>query len=401
MKIDSSRLAIAFACIGHFTVHLLIALFLTVVLVLEREWGLDYDRLIALWTPGALMVGLGAPLAGWLSDRWGEARVMVVFFVGAGAATILAGLAQSPLQLAVSLALLGLFASIYHPVGTSWAIRNAARRGKVIGIVGLVGGFGAAFASLAAGGLSDLVGWRAAFIVPGGLSLAAGGLLLWAVRSDRLVDRQSDINPEPEASRADQFRAFAVLSVNMLLFSTVYWAFTTALPKWLSSGLGNALGQGIFAIGALVTVIYLVGNTTQLVGGYLIDRWSAKRVYLLSFLVKLPALIVAAQLGGWPIVWAAMVIVFMFDISSPAESILIAKYAPNRRRGLAYGIRNGAGLVAAPLGVQLVAWSYGWFEGFAWLFLGLGALVLVMLLTAFFLPEDRPRASASATASSH
>lgn len=392
MRFDSSRLAIALACTGHFIVHVLIALYVTIVLLLEREWALPYDRLIALWAPGALMIGLGAPFAGWLSDRWGEARVMVVFFVGAGAATILAGLAQSPVQLAVCLTLLGLFASIYHPVGTSWAIRNAARRGKVIGIVGLVGGFGAAFASLIAGGLSDLIDWRAAFIVPGAVSVAAGGLLLRALGSGRLVERHGDLSPEPEASRADQLRAFAVLAVNMLLFSTVYWAFVTALPKWLSSGPGGSLGQGLFALGALVTLVYLVGNTAQLVGGALIDRWSAKRVYVLGFLVKLPALIVAAYLGGWPILFAAMVIVFMLDLGAPAESILIARYAPQHRRGLAYGIRNGAGLVAAPLGVQLVAWFYGWFEGFAWLFLTLAALVLVMLLTALFLPADRPAA---------
>ena len=45
---------------------------------------MSYSDLIALWTLGSLLIGLGAPLAGWLGDRWGESRVMVLVFFGLG-----------------------------------------------------------------------------------------------------------------------------------------------------------------------------------------------------------------------------------------------------------------------------------------------------------------------------
>ncbi|MDH3474433.1 MAG: MFS transporter, partial [Rhodospirillales bacterium] len=73
----------------------------------------------------------------------------------------------------------------------------------------------------------------------------------------------------------------------------------------------------------------------------------------------------------------------------PAENVLIARYSPSRHRGLAYGIRHVAGFITAPLGVQLVAWFYGWSEGFGGFFLTLSGLVLIALFAALALPADR------------
>lgn len=388
MPMSSSRIAITFSCIGHFYVHVLIAIYLTLVLALERSWGESYDSLIALWTPGALMIGLGAPLAGWLADRWGEVRLMILFFIGTGIATVLAGLAQGPAQLAACLTLLGLFASIYHPVGTSWAIRNAVSRGRVVGLVGAAGGLGAPVAAVLAGTVAETTSWRVAFVLPGAIAIATGVVLLWAAASARVVDRGTDLSPERAASRANMVRAFLVLSLTMMLSSVVYWAFTTALPKWLSQGLGAQVGNSMIGIGALVATVLLVGNIAQIVSGFLLDRWPAKWVYVLSFVFKFPALAVAAAIGGWPMMIAAVVVVFMFDVASPAESILIAKYSPNRHRGLVYGIRNGAALVAAPMGVQLVAWFYAWFDGFASLFLILSGIIAIVFAIAVLLPRE-------------
>ena len=80
----SARLSIGFSWAGHTTMHILSALFLTVVLALEPAWSMTYDDLIRLWTVGSLMIGLGAPLAGWLGDRWSDARMMVLFFLLTG-----------------------------------------------------------------------------------------------------------------------------------------------------------------------------------------------------------------------------------------------------------------------------------------------------------------------------
>src|SRR6516165_5719661 len=142
MKSRSADLALVFSSVGHFFAHLLMLLYPTVVLVLEGRWGLSYGDLLSLSLCGFVLFGLGALPAGWLGDRWSAERMMVVFFVGTGGAAIAAGLAGSPITLALGLAAIGLFGSIYHPVGTAWLIRNAANRGRAFGWNGISGSIG-------------------------------------------------------------------------------------------------------------------------------------------------------------------------------------------------------------------------------------------------------------------
>lgn len=384
-----ARLTLIFASLGHALFHVIVALFITLVLVLEPLWGRPYDELIGLWTLGALMLGLGAPIAGWLGDRFGESRVMLAFFFGIGTAAIGCGLAEGPGGLAGWLTVMGLFGAIYHPVGTAWVVRHVKRRGQSIAIVGIAGSIGAALASTVAGGLADLAGWRVAFIVPGALALLAGTGLAACLALGLVADRVGDAAPEPEPHRLDVRRAFAVLVVTMSLTSLAYHAFSTMLPKWVERELWQGAPAGLTAVGAVVTLIYLLGATAQLIGGHYADRGLAKPVYAASFAFKLAALLAASMVGGWPMLVAAVVVVFVFDIAAPVENVLIARYTPSHRRGLAYGLRHGIAIVAAPLGVQLVALLFDPAMGFSRLLQVLAAIVAVVLVAALLLPGER------------
>lgn len=390
MTLSSNRLVILFCGVGHFYFHVLVALFLTVSLVLEELWAVPYDELIRLWTFGALLLGLGAPLAGWCSDRWGETSVMIAFFLGSGLGSLLCGFAEGPIALALSLGVLGTFGAIYHPVGTAWVVKNSAARGKTIAGVGICGSLGLAAASLVAGTLTDRIDWRAAFAIPGAVTIATGLLLVWLFRRGAIVDRTHDLMASADPSPAEARRALAVLLVTLSLTTVAYHAFTTALPKWLSAGLTAGLGGSLSELGGLIGGIYLFGAFAQLIGGHFADRGAAKLVYVASYALKLGALLLAVGLSGWPLLVVAVAIVVVFDIAAPVENVLIARFASSRRRGLAYGVRNGIAMIAAPLGVQMVGWLYDADGGFDGLFLALAVLVAVILGAALLLPSDRP-----------
>jgi MFS family permease len=392
MNLTSERLVLVFAGLGHALYHVLAALFLTLALVLATAWGLPYNDVIALWTVGALLVGAGAPIAGWLGDRLGETRVMIVFFIGIGAASIFCGLADGPEAIRWGLAGLGLFGSIYHPVGTAWVVKNVQRRGQSIAAVGIAGSIGVAVSSVIAGALTDLASWRVAFIVPGIITVAAGLLLTAAYALGRVVDRGSDLAPAEPPLREDVVRAFFVLVVSMALTTIAWHAFGAMLPKWMEREVGNVLGSGLAGVGALVTLIYLAGACAQFVGGHFADRGRAREIYAASFALKLAALLAATLVGGPGAILAAIVITFVFDIAAPVENVLIARYTSARRRGLAYGLRHGIAIAAAPLGVGLVSVLYDPVAGFGQLFMVLAGIVLVILIAALLLPTERPAA---------
>lgn len=396
MTDTSARLSIGFSWIGHTLMHVVSALYLTVVLALEREWNLPYDDLIRLWTLGALLIGLGAPLAGWLGDRWSESRMMAAFFLLTGAGAIACGLADTPTSLMVSLGALGLGASIYHPVGMAWMVKNAVNRGKALGYLGLFGTIGVASAAIVAGGLTEWMGWRWAFLIPGAVCVVLGVALALLIALGAVQDRGGDVKPQPTPSRGDAMRAFIVLSVTMICAGLLFNGMQVVLPKLFEERLGAMLGGGTLGVGGLVTFVYLLAAVPQLIGGHLADKYPLKRIYAACLLLQVPMMAFMAMLLGVPLVVAAGAVVIASQVQIPAENLLLARYTPDKHRGLAFGAKFILSFGAGPVAVQMVAAFYERFGGFEALYLTMALLALLAFLAALLLPGERKDAPAAA-----
>ncbi|MGE0651230.1 MAG: MFS transporter [Alphaproteobacteria bacterium] len=388
MPLTSDRLAQGFSLVGHAFMHMLVALFLTVVLALEHEWNLPYADLIGLWTVGAFLVGAFAPLAGFLGDRWSAPGMMAVFFLGAGAATVTCGLADSPTFLGAGLAMLGAFAAIYHPVGMAWLVRTAVNRGMALGVFGVFGSAGVALAGVVAAGLIDTFGWRSAFLVPGGVALATGVALIACMAAGWVSDGKIDRAPQADPSRADMMRAFFVLSVTVFFGGLIYQGTQVAMPKALSLQAAELIGSGTLGAGALFTAIYLVAGLMQIVGGWAVDRYPLKWVYLLTYTLQVPLLFAAASATGIPFVVAVLVAVVLNVGSLPAENCLMARYTPARWRSSAFGAKFVLSLGVAPVAVQLVAWIQGATGNFFLLFAVLAAAATAVVAAIIALPAE-------------
>ncbi len=397
MAARSSHLAVGFSFIGHSLMHIHAGLYLTIVLALEDAWAMGYDELIRLWTFGALLIGLGAPLAGWLADRWSDRGMMAVFFLLTGGGSILAGLADGPLVLWIGLAALGLGASIYHPVGMSWLVKNVVHQGRALGYQGIFGSVGVAVAALVAGSLIDAWNWRAAFLIPGAVTVFFGLLLVGAIAGGWVEDRTEDRKPQPAANRRDVMRAFVVLSVTMLSAGMVWNALQVVMPKWFEAELGDLVGDSVLGIGGLVTAVYLVAAVPQVLGGYLADRVTVKTIYLACLGLQLPLLVVATSLGGVALLACAVAILIFLSLQIPAENVLLTRFTPSGRRGLAFGAKFILTFGVGPLAVEMVALFYRWTGAFDLLFMTLAACVVVAVVAALHLPGERRYAGTTPT----
>jgi MFS transporter, FSR family, fosmidomycin resistance protein len=384
------RTILFFASAAHFLHHVLLSLYITLVLTLTTEWRMSYSDLIALWTLGSLLVGLGAPLAGWLGDKWGEARTMVLVFLGLGAASILCGLAQGPAQMTASLAVLGAFGALYHPVGNAWVVKHAIERGKAVALAGIAGSFGVAGGPIVAGVLNDAIDWRWAFILPGIVTIAFGVALMALLRLGRIPHRDGDAHTqEMEAPTARERRnILGLLALTMTLTLIATTAFGTALPKLVEDAV-LVSKQGLIGVGLLVGAIYLAASGAQFVGGHYADRGAARRTYLLSFVILAAVFAATAISGGWTILPLAVATLFLFEAIAPIETIFVARFAPADRRGLFFGMRYAIAVVGGPVGVWLVAALYDPTTHFDVLLYVLAALAVATAALALMLPQDR------------
>jgi len=388
----SAPLSMGFSCIAHSYSHLYAPIFYVAVLALEPELGLSHGEAVSLILVGNILFGVAAPLAGWLGDRWSAVGMMVLFFLGTGGGMILTGLADTPFAIAFWLAATGLFGSIYHPVGTAWLVRNAVNRGIALGINGMFGGFGPAAAALMSGALIDLFGWRAAFILPGALVIATGAVFCGLVVKGEIVESKADRRVEPPASRQDAIRVMLVLMLTMICNGMIYQATQAGLPKVFSLRVADFAASGAFGISVLVAVVYASAGVLQIVGGRLADRYPLKTVYRLAFLMQVPLLLLAAQLGGPTLVVVALLMVAANAGSLPAENCMVARYAPSHRRGLFYGLKFVFAIgIASGLGVKLEGVLFDASGDFVWLFITLAALAIAALAIGHLLPDEPSR----------
>ena len=146
----------------------------------------------------------------------------------------------------------------------------------------------------------------------------------------------------------------------------------------------------------MVAGVYAAAGIMQMVGGYLADRYPLKTVYVTAILVQVPAIWLAATFSGVPLVLIAAFMVMSGAAQLPAENMLLARYTPEHRHGLVFGIKFVLSFGAAPVAVQLVAIVSARTGSFYWVFAVLTVVALVAFAAAAFLPSSNQRNLATA-----
>lgn len=372
--------------IAHALDHLVLLIFATAVGAIAADFGVGRWEDLMPYTAGAfVMFGIGSVPSGRLGDLWGRRSMMLVFFFGIGAATLLVAATQNPWQMALALALMGAFASIYHPVGIPMLVQGARQPGRTIGVNGLAGNLGIAAAAISTGLLVQFAGWRAAFAVPGLIAIACGLIFMKVAPAEtespaRRAGRQLDIAP------ADRRRAFLVMTLTAVTGGLIFNFTTNGNGELLKSRLPLLLEQPAL-MGALLAGVYGVASLAQVVVGRLIDRVPMKTL-MIAIMAMQPLLFGAASLAeGWA--FYALMIVFMIFVfgAIPFTDAMIVRYVDDRMRSRVTGMR-----LAVSFGVSsLAVWLLGPLvkaSGFTTLLVLLAAISATATLFASMLPTQ-------------
>ena len=388
-SVASAGLAIVISNAGHLYTHLFTILYATALLHLPRVFGLPYGEMLGLASLGLILFGVGALPSGWLGDRWSKVGMLVIFFVGMGAAGVLTGMANDKRELFIGLTLLGLFASIYHPVGIAWLVACARKQGMSLGINGVFGHLGSAAAPVFVGLMIDHVSWRAAFVLPGIVCVLTGIALILAWWQgwvgDVHADRAPAAAPEPGAAR----RVFIVLVVTMTCNGFVYAGLMNTVPKVFETGLGEGLASSYTEIGLLAGAIIGLSSVCSVLGGWLADRYSARNIYLIFWLLSVVPMMLVAWVSGVGLLVVILLAMSFIVTFAAAENMLVARYTPFEWRSLAFGARFVLALGVGGLTLKLAGHLFDTTGSFATLYLMFGAAAVVAALGASMLPKPR------------
>ena len=373
--------------VAHTFDHLALLVFATAVGAIARDFGFARWEDLMPWGVGAFaMFGLGSLPAGRLGDLWGRRQMMLVFFFGLGASMLLAAATKSVAQLAAALTLLGIFSSIYHPVGIPMLVQRARNPGATIGVNGLSGNLGIALAAVVTGLLVQRAGWRAAFAVPGLACIALGFVFA------RMVPRESEAPARRgrvavvEMPARQLARVFAIMTVAAITGGLIFNFTTNGNGQLLAERMRGVVDDPA-RLGTLLACVYAVASLAQVVVGRLIDRVPLKRLQLGIVSAQVPLLLLAAHAQGWWLAAALLGVMVLTFGSIPFVDATIVRYVDDRMRSRVSGVRLTLSIGASSLAV----WALGPLvkrEGFTLLFTGMAGIALLTVLVVAALPEE-------------
>lgn len=386
----SVKAQIAFLHAAHFACHYFLLIFPTAVIAIEREQGIEFGEALSLGTPMYVCFALGTLPAGWLGDRWSGDRLIGLFFVGCGLSGVVIALTHGDTSILIGLGVLGLFASIFHPVGLSMLTTLSERPGRVLAINGVYGNMGLAFASLLTGLIADSFGWRGAFLIPGVISMGVGLVYLRAQQrylsvintSTRYSNKPNTVAP----SGSDQMRVITVVLLAALFSGFVFNGVTISLPKLLDERL-NSISRGLSDIGSYTAMIFAVAAFAQLPVGALLDRFGGRKVLITLFALEIVALAVMSFTNGVLVIPIALTTVTLMFAGIPITGWLLGHYVAVTWRSRAFAAEYVLSLGMSSVIVPVMATLHQTGHGFDQQYLLFTLSAMVVLSVAFILPR--------------
>ena len=381
---------------GHALDHMFLLIFATAVASIAVDFGFAHWEDLMPYSAGAvLMFGLGSVPAGRLGDLWGRRSMMLIFFFGMGVSALLCALVQNAVQMAIALSILGLFLAIYHPVGIPMLLQHTEKPGLTIGINGLAGNLGIALAAVLTGFMVKYFGWRAAFVLPGLLSLAAGYLFMRVAPAEtespaRRTTRARIGLSQPQLARMFMVMTFAAIT-GSLLFN-----FTT-------NGNGQLMRERFVGIvddpaqlGIMLAAVYALASFSQLIVGRLIDRFPIKRLYLVIVMLQIPMFLLATQAQGWWLFWLQVGFMVTIFGAIPFTDALVVRYVDDAYRSRVSGMRLAVSFSVASLAVYSLGPAVK-SAGFDSLLLAMAGIACCSAFFVTFLPDDPSTQAAAGT----
>jgi len=374
----SRRLVVGFLNWAHALDHYVMLIYPTVVIELAAVYGRSYATLIALATASFVAFGLFSLPAGWLGDHWSRRNLMVGFYVGCGLSLVAAAFAPSLTVLAIALFSLGMFAAIYHPVGTAMVIEHAKERGRTLAFNGVCGNLGVALAAGITAALTALLSWRGAFLVPGLICIATGIVYFWLSPPEQHHAAARSRAPDVALSPITAAVIFALFVVVALSAGLVFNTISVALPKIVDERVGN--GISLMLVGGLTTAVFLCGAVAQITVGRLVERIPPHILFAAIAVMQFAGVVWAAYAGG-----ATLLVALAFTMAAiygqiTVNDLLIARYTADAWRGRIYAVRYFITFMISGVAVSMIAVLYA--RGGFGLVLGATAIVAMGFLVA-------------------
>jgi len=365
---------------------------------MTQELGLGREAFALAMAVANLVWGLGSPVAGAISDKYGAGRVIVAGTLATMAGLYLMQAATSEPMLLISGVLLGFGISgtgITSLVGVVGRNAPPERRASAIAAVGMGGGIGVLVALPYTHILIEMLGWKACLIV---LAVTAAVMLpLGLPLSGKPPALAGRPQPLREAlTEAFTHRSFWLLTAGFFVCGFHLAFYGVHLPAYVADlGMPSSVAP---------TALTLVG-ISNMIGIWLAGRWGQSRPkhYGLSLIYMGRAVVFLGFLflpmTPATIITLSILLGFFWLSTVPLTSALVATFFGPAWMSMLYGFVFLSHQIGSFLGVWFAGRVYdatGSYDTMWWISVALGVFAALVNWPIREQPVDRLRVAAAA-----
>lgn len=359
------------------------------IIPISKELGLTETQsgmiISSFWLSSACMT----LIAGWVSDKFGSRKVIVIALTIISLFSLLTGMVGSFASILIIRLVLGL-GDGGLPTGSGVAITEIYKKGvraraKSFLLAAQLGGSVLALYLTAL--ISDVYGWRVMFYIIGGGGLLVTILLAIFYHPPQIQKELSQKAATPKLPLRELYKQKMLWIIVVMYFgsSIAQWGFSSWMPSYLES----ARHLNLQEVGSISMIPQAFGLASAMITGYLIDKQLAGKE---KFIILFGAIMASACLifmYNAQSIQAAVAFQCLYSLGGSAISMTILsiplKYVSERIvgsfMGTMYFVGGLAGFIAPTVMGALVD-AFHTFE-YAFFFL-IGALLVTACCSLFF-----------------
>ena len=340
--------------------------FAVFLLPLAHDFAVERASLTGIFSVYMLAHGVSAPAVGFLFDRLGPRAVYCIGTSSFALAYIVAGTAQSLVQIYIALGVLaGLGAAALGMTPSSALVSRwfGPRLPRALGVLYAALGIGVLVLAPTSQWLIDSAGWRVAYRVFAAVFLVLLVVLFFAPwrriargTSEYNIARQRSGRPDREWNLRRALRSRAFWGLFGVFFVTAVSTFSVnvqAVAYLVEVGFSPLEAAWIYGFAGVMSVFGMLG------AGLLSERFSEHRIATISYSCTIGGVCALALLQWQPAYLFAVAFVLLFGTMQGSRGPLIATVAARLYSGAGLGSIYGGLALAMGLGGAAGSWTAG------------------------------------------
>ncbi|MDV3103668.1 MFS transporter [Thermococcus waiotapuensis] len=305
--------------------------------IIKAELGINNAEAGLLMTALLLPYALVQVPAGYLGDRLGRKRLLVISIIGYSLSSALIVFARQYWELLAVRALYGVFSGLYYAPATALISEvYRERKGSALGVFMIGSPAGTGIAPLIVVPLALTLQWGYAFAALSAMSLLVGLALIVTVRGE--------VSKPQRASFSIPGNVFLLSAANFVVLAAFFGLLTFLVSFLVDSGVS------IESASVLFSLLSAVGIAGSLLGGGLYDRMGKGSIPVIFGLNAVLTFLLAVTASPWVVIPLGLT---FYSVGAIVTAYTSEKATPENL-GPVMGFVNMVGFFGATVGPYLL-----------------------------------------------